>query len=437
MDRFDLFIGRITELVGKLTADEDRLSLHAVDEWNDQLDQRIATGAPSTVGQFIDRITTAVGTSLLRNVVGPATLGQSLRFDVTDEMALRAALERLNQHHQIIARQCFGAGGWKIELRDDRHGRPVVLGQGDGPGGSAITARTGSQEQRRPVKHIVRADGEQVESTFELIPAWSGADESGADTDYARSTSSDWPRFANVYRLWLLNETGELGEPAFELETLIGDGRTMPADPLPFGPCLTQDASAQRLEPVVEFSVDDGANWQAFTGRYELLEDRAGLRFTDDGLPTSYFTAARGGLIRLRITASVRSPLPIERVRWVGNPFAGPFEVRAMEARRRFEVRRVLDSSRFASDVASGQRTADEVDDRLRMDQMLVDTTDDAIGSRARVYRLSRAMPGLSIGDRIIDGLAESIVRLDQPVGAIARIEHRWDEAAGTTVHVS
>jgi len=428
---FDLFVGRISESLGHLTARDNQLTLGAVDRWTDQLEQMIVFNAPATVQQSIDQLAQALGSNALRVVVSPATLRQALRFPLAGERSLRSVLNLLDQHHRIGVRQDRG-----IELREYRHGRPIVLRQGVGLSAVAVETRRNSRTQVRPTRHLVRAVGERLESTFDLTPAWNAADEAGVDGDYQQSISSDWPRFANVYRLWLLNETGELGEPRFQLETLIGDGRAVPAHPIPFGRCLTRDAAGQRLQPIVEFSDDGGASWQRYPGRVELLADRAGLRLADDALATSYFTAARTTGVRLRVTASVQNPLPIERVRWAGNPFAASFHTQVINLGDRFVRQRVLPSSRFAAEVASGQRTADERDDRPAMDQMLVDAASVDHDAVDQVYRTNHVMIGLAVGDRILDGLTGSTVRLDQSASVIRRIEHRWDDRPGTTIHV-
>jgi len=190
---------------------------------------------------------------------------------------------------------------------------------------------------------------------------------------------------------------------------------------------------------VTDYSADGGERWRTLGGGVERLPDVAGVRLTDALLPAEFFAAARAGAVRVRVTATTRSAEPIEIVRWVGNPFAGPFVTRVIQAGDDLSVRRVGPSSRFAAAVASGQRNAAVRDDRPTLERMLVDAGRLAAppaGATGR-FVVSRPLVGLSVGDRLIDASADPAQPWSRRAGrVITRIEHRWGEPPATTITI-
>lgn len=411
-----LFAGRITHHAAEVSGGRDRAVLHASDAWSEAAATRLFDAAAArTVGELLDQVGRAVGRSRWRDAVTDEARADAVRFAPRAGVTVEAALAQLRRSHGIVVQQRIagsaGRADWRIEIRQAVHGRPVRLSA------ELTAAMQSAHDATRPVKLIGRADGQIFESTFELAPAWAATDELGTDEDYAAGDSSDWPRFANVFRLWSLTGPVACGEAMVDAASLR------------FGPCLTLDGAGERLPPLIEFSTDAGQTWQAWGGGVEVLGDAAAARLSDAALDAGYLAAARAGAARMRVTATIRPPLPIEAVRWIGNPFTGLFDGRVIDFGDSMAVRRVLATSRFAGDVAAGHRNADEADDRPRLREALVRASLGiaAGGEGSTTLRLSRPAVGLAVGDRLMDPSGVTWA-------SVVSVEHRWSGDPQTRV---
>ncbi|MFW6059385.1 MAG: hypothetical protein ACODAQ_04345 [Phycisphaeraceae bacterium] len=304
---------------------------------------------------------------------------------------------------------------------------------------------------------IVEASGWQIESTFELVGGWNPALEGEADAAYDRTQSNDFARYANVYRHWVLNEDGRFsaapynrGAP-FNLAAFFGDSGVR-AQPLPFRSCVTLDDTGEPRLPVVEISTDSGQSWSQYPGRAVVQRDRAAVYLDDDALPGTFLTALQSGSARLRVTASLRSPQPVRRVRWRGNPFAGRRTARVLKVGEAFQFRRIDVGSMHHGDVQSGALATRAIDQRQALDAWLVERlreaeqrAEAALEGRGRI-ELAGAWPWLRIGDRLIEasaprrdatGGAEAVTRRGAVVTSL-HVRFPVTEQSGprTTVHV-
>jgi hypothetical protein len=290
----------------------------------------------------------------------------------------------------------------RFVLRPLSGARPVVVNAGQSADLGAVAGVRADVTPHWPTRHVAVASGKAVESTFELLAGWDPAGEGMADSEYARSTSSDFDAVANVYRLWLLNENGALGGEAFDLTSLFGQSRAIGPQALAFADCLTLDEAGRRLPAVVDVSIDAGQNWSRYSGPARVLRDRAGVYIDDDLLPADYLAAAKVSEARIRVTATLTCPLPQELVRWSGNAFAGQYRTATHRLDDVFALRQVLASSKFADDVAGGLRKADERDDRTAMESWLSRLASRPDGETAtRLISTAGLALGLRIGDRL------------------------------------
>lgn len=167
----------------------------------------------------------------------------------------------------------------------------------------------------------------------------------------------------------MLNEDGQFSGPpysqgsAFDLGILSDQGYVQP-QPLKLLPTLTLDGAGSRQRPVVEVSVDGGVSWLTYAGVFVVRDDRAAVYFDDVTLPGAFLTAAKQGLALVRVTASLQSPVPVQAVRWSGNPFVGLTSDRVLDVGDAFRFRRVLPGSINYNGVRSGNLSADEIDER-------------------------------------------------------------------------
>jgi hypothetical protein len=256
---------------------------------------------------------------------------------------------------------------------------------------------------------IARAGGAQVESTFPLVPGWDPALEGESDAAYERGSAA-FATYVNAYRLWALNEDGRFTGPPFsrgpahDLAALFGEpfvrSRT-----LRFGSCLTLDDGGARRQPIVEVSLDSGATWSTFAGAAVVQMDRAAVYLDDVVLPPAFLAAAKANAARVRVTATLRSPNPLETLRWQGNPFRGVGEPRVFELGDAFEVRRVSTGSIHHAAVRSGSLVADEIDQLRKMDAWLMhrQERERLAGDEARrgTLELAGLWPLVRAGDRL------------------------------------
>ena len=203
------------------------------------------------------------------------------------------------QHAAIIP--AHGPGTMRGESARD-----AVRARRDEPVAAAVAAAR---------RWIVRGGRPVVESTFELLPAWDAALQGQPTAAYDRGESADFERYAAVYRLWALNEDGRFSlppfsrGPAYDLAGLFEDERVRPT-PRRFEPCLTLDATGRRRSPVVEVSMDGGGSWSRWAGSPGIERDLAAVSLNDATLPGDWVAAAEAGEARVRVTASLVSPLP-------------------------------------------------------------------------------------------------------------------------------
>lgn len=176
----------------------------------------------------------------------------------------------------------------------------------------------------RPILYAVEAAPRRIESTFELQPGYPDSLTAEPDSFYSPDTSPDWPRYAPVFRRWVLNDdhAGSNATP-FDLAQLFDDPEVTPTTAA-LQNCLTLDAAGNPLPPQLEASLDDGTTYTLSTLGFQTDPQRAAITLTDATLPPGLLAAARNQQLRLRVTASLTSPRPTRLARFRGNPFLNP-----------------------------------------------------------------------------------------------------------------
>lgn len=346
--------------------------------------------------------------------------------------ALRRVVE---PYGLVVRRELWRAGHTVVERRQVRashHGRRIRLRWGQREGSLAEVLRIDHAAVLDAAQRWeAHASGWQIEATFALVGGWDPALEGADDSEYARGQSSDFARYANVYRHWALNEDGrysaspyERGDP-FDLAAFFSDSRVR-SQALRFLPCVTLDDAGRARPPVVEVSADGGATWSQYGGRAVIAMDRAAVRLDDDVLPSAFLQAAKSGTARVRVTATLQNPQPVRRTRWRGNAFAGARPPRVLPVGDAFGFRRVAGESVHRPAVEAGELATRSVDDTRSLEVWLVRRMDEAarragasLQGRGRVD-LAGTWPWLRVGDRLVEaggatrgptGEAEAIAR--------------------------
>lgn len=329
------------------------------------------------------------------------------------KLALQAILDA---YDLVIQRELVRSNGTISERRAVRPyatGRPIkaVWADDTRPIGDVLKFDS-DQPAKAAQQWVARAGGWRVESSFVLVGGWDPALEGQADDEYDKDLSSDFTTYADVYRLWVLNEDGFFSGspynrgPAFDLTAFFGYG-TIDPQPLVFQPNLTLTESGTPFKPVVEISTNSGAGWSIFSGAAQILDDRAGVYLDTTTLPTEFLAAAKTGTARVRLTATLTSPVPVEIKRWHGNAQLGTMPPNVVDVSSTFAFRRVDPQSAHYPYVQSGFYRADEADDSNRMLRWLVNKM-----ARLAAYapsngraslEIAGTLPMLRPGDRLFD----------------------------------
>ena len=132
---------------------------------------------------------------------------------------------------------------------------------------------------RRPSRRTVLVIGglKRYESTFELHKGWDTDKESYRYRDFIRSESFDWPEKADVFRKWVLNESGFYRDEPYELEEYdfsdIASEDFILLQARRFEPCLSLSDAGRSMGIVVEISYDDGSTWRRYGGAVRFAAD--------------------------------------------------------------------------------------------------------------------------------------------------------------------
>jgi len=369
---------------------------------------------PSSVGEALQQLANHHGIELLLHSLPSLMRDEPLLQAFRLNLPLRNVLETLLEDHKLVVRReltlAAGRVAERLSVRPMERGRSIQLPfTRTGQSVSPVTTFESTTQPPRARLWVARGGRPRIESTFVLVPGWDPTLENRPDADYNPSQSSDFSRFGNVYRRWVLNEDASRDGPAFDLAALFDQPNLAPA-PIVFGDCLTLDDAGRPLPPIVEFSTDAGANWSRLTDPASFMNDRAGLTLDSIALPASILAAAKNGSLQLRVTASLISPEPIIAQRWQGNPFADVGPEMEIDASDSFAVQQISPGSLHAAAVQAGQLTAELRDDSAALADWLLRQIDRdiqaAVNTTARArLTLANARPEIRPGDRLDEAL--------------------------------
>jgi hypothetical protein len=363
--------------------------------------------------------------------VAKADLDTAIDLSNPTSTVLKSILE---SYSLTIRRDMIRQGGAIVERRavlPISSGRPIRVVWADDaqPLGDALVIKSDRPAQTAQL-WIARADGWLVESTFELIGGWAPALQGQPDDEYDKKKSSDFATYANVYRKWVLNEddffTGPPYNhgPAFDLTAFFGTGAVDP-QPLEFQSNVTLQDDGSPLKPIVEISTNSGSTWLAFSQSVIVLDGRAGVYLNPSALTPAFLAAAKAGSARVRVTAGLQSPLPVEQPRWNGNAFSTKVPPLVLDVSETFRFQRVDSNSIHYADVEAGSQAADEVDHTYKiLDWLVQKMTRHAQGGEGgggrATLELAGTWPMLRPGDRLLDARGPGVAA-DGQAQAVAR----------------
>jgi len=380
-------------------------------------------GQPWTTGQLLTAVGAWLGVKIDVAAL-PATTRDAGLLGVTDlARPLRALLGELLDAHGLV----LHARGAEHFMALPRGLRVSEVSASDADQAWSATRRDTDDVDEQSKLLIARTTRVSREGTFGLVGGWDPSLQGLGASGYEPATASDFSKVRDVYRYWVLNEDGAFSSapynrPPFDLAGFF-ENPTMPGEPVRFAAPLTRSASGLAMEPVVEYSTDAGGSWQLLEGDVTVDAGRAALRLNQSPLPSGFLSAGESGGLRVRVTASLPSPLPRDRMRWLGNPFARSFKREVIDFSRVVAYRSMDASSIYASAVAAGTREADLADGSAEHEAILHEAA-------ARVQRenpargeltLAGVWPALVPGD-VLRCIENQVVR-DLGLAATIRLE--------------
>jgi len=252
--------------------------------------------------------------------------------------------------------------------------------------------------QTAPRRYVARGDRKIYEATFDLVAGWDDALATYNPDDFSPSSSANFNSVRDVFRKWVLNETGRYSASPYDRGsppdlTGLFEGGLYVRRNRRLLQCLSRDALGRSRGVYPEVSLDGGSTWEQPAMTARVLTSECGLYFSDDPLPPRYIAAAMRGLVRVRVTASIESDSCLVAERIESGAAGLPGRTRHISAPTAYRYRQVATSSRFY-----GQGGADEADDTARL-QQLVDAAyaaDRRSPSPARIE-----IPHLALGHRV------------------------------------
>jgi len=396
----------------------------------DALAYLIATNLPADVE--------ATGLLELERLAGLIDLG---RLDVSGESALDAML-KVADRGGLKLRSARGGTGLVV-YRPGRDGpaRAVDLQ----PAGSKITVpmsnlwHHGLRVQRRPSRPTVIALGEhrRHESTFTLARGWDPSLQTTRWRDFVRSAAENWPVVADVFRKWVLNEHGRYCNAPWNLPAhdfgSIEAGDFLLRRQRRFLPCLSCDKTGHSLGVVVQFRLDEAAEWQRWTGPVWISRDQCAVHLGGDALPAEYFEAAVAGSVQVRVTATVAADTRIA-AQITGDPAAPR---RVVDFSDRAAWRKVHATSIFHDAPDLGE-PAERDDETLLVSlaQRWAEVRSTAVEARLELAWVDESW---HVGDIVeqVEGRAVQFSSNPDAAAAVTAVQHLLDERHSTILHVT
>lgn len=440
-----LLAGRIAGQETKALSGLARSGFTVVDAWSAQLDrdlsadERDAYTDASSLAEVLGALRLALpglGTAEVPVWLQDERLALRPHDRVSPGALLSAVCERFALRCRTDLERTASGHRRVTRLLPDAVGRPIPLPWPRG-GVGRVLAVAGQADADLARLQIATGSRPRLEDTFTLTPGWDATLQGQPDADYHPETSTDFSRYARVYRGWVLNEDAAFPGPVYDANAALQLPGNAAPPPLALTDCLTTDATGQRLPPVIEYSTDAGASWQRYAGAIELMPDRAGVIITEPQLASGWIDAGEVGDLRLRVTATLVGDRPIRAQRLRGNPFLGEPRQDAFALGEAYRFDRVAPGSLHAAAIASGALFAEQRDDRAALGRVLLTDGDHRDppalpATPTHTADLFGAWPAWRVGDRVLDPLAEGVgidatpVLLGGRPGRVMRVRVRF-----------
>jgi hypothetical protein len=285
-------------------------------------------GVPWRLRDAITYLNLAHGLALDQVLVPVHRLDGPLNGGLTLAGRVRDVLRRLVESEHLVVDRTHGdaEATYGHRLRPLERGRPIRLALDDRSSAKNLVEAFRATVDRARSSMAVRIEPpREVVETFDMLPTWDPALEGESPDAYDR-TAADFLLRAGVYRRWRLGEA----EGALNLRTLFG-GLDIAPQPMALRPRGDGGPCDPTHGVLIEYSLDGGGVWTHWAGHATLARRRGELVLTDDALPTGFASAGNVGTLRLRVTASLRSPDSARTIRILGNVLLDDHDAREGE----------------------------------------------------------------------------------------------------------
>ncbi len=292
---------------------------------------------------------------------------------------------------------------------------------------------------RRPSQHnlLVLGERKRYESTFALMKGWDRTLETQRWRDFVRNKADNWPKVADVYRKWVLNEHGWYsGSPwslsVHDFASISSVSFTARVTRMLL-PCLSSDLQGQSLGVVVEIQCGVGAAWQRWRGPLWVSRDECAIYLGGNALPGEYFQATINDEVSVRVTGTVEADTRLT-AEVTGDPNA-PLDVVDISSRAAW--RNVHSSSIFK--LAEGVGTPAERDDSDLLNQLAARHAEVASTASEAELTLGWVDTSFHIGDIIerIDGRGFELASNPDTHPFIRSVRHEFGATHTTKLFVS
>ncbi|MCK4872741.1 MAG: hypothetical protein KAS72_08465 [Phycisphaerales bacterium] len=392
-------------------------------------------GAPWTLRDAITYLSVTLDLNLDQILLPSEQLTDGISLDLRVGGSIRSVLTTLLERHGMYIDRTTGdaAARHGHRCRPIGRGRPITLTLRTRAQARSLIERIRCRLHRETQSLIVSVGpAREIEGTFLLLSTWDPQLEGESTSVYDRDHADFLPH-AEVFRRWRLGEH----EGLFDLAAHFGVN-SLPPTPLAFRPRRGEGVRDPSTGVLVEYSLDSGNTWQAFTGAMTLAQGRGELLLTEHTLPSGFAAAGNAETLRLRIAAALRQPDVHPETRILGNVLCDMSRIR--DASDEPESTDVPDDDDSDPRDMPGAVEQDDEDDDGPADAFTAARVGESkVGDKDAdiVVDIGPVDPGVRIGDIVtaVRGGRSPAVCIEQSAGvSVVRIEH--DLGAGQRTRV-
>jgi len=398
----------------------------------------------SVAGPLLSHLEAVLGTAELRELdVSGRTLGD----------AVQRVCDTVGACYRAVVRGGEGPGpAYVLEFMPVGKGRRIFMrhqppGEMVDPEKTSVQVldvRRGSGEASRT--WVGRSAPKRFEGTFELVPGWDPAGEGQTIDMYAPGINPDFWQVRDVYRKWVLNETGAYsGAPynqpaAYDFSALFGTSLYV-RRARQFLPALSTYSTGASIYFFVEWSPDSGSNWYRMMESFSVYRDECGLYILDDALNWGLYDAVNNDTGKVRITCCVEADerasgtFTDQRV-----PPAWRTPVKQIDLGGDYQYRQVTDQSILYQTTDPDYGSPEEMDQTEAIEEELQRRAEaTTLHSVEADIELPHATTAFAAGD-VVEAVSGREVPLDlgsdrfRHFARVASVRCQWEEKQTTTI---